>query len=106
MGVVVLVCTGRQPFHFPRQPTSTGRWLVSFASGPGWYPVGEFVALDAQAAIERAVEVLGTASDYRAEGQSKGTRLIPSGYFPRQLTFHDTHFSGDGLAATGTRWNA
>ena len=43
------------------------RWLVSFASGPGWYPVGEFVALDAQAAIDRAVEVFGTASDYRAE---------------------------------------
>jgi len=43
------------------------RWLVSFASGPGWYPVGEFVALDGQAAIDRAVEVFGTASDYRAE---------------------------------------
>ena len=43
------------------------RWLVSFASGPGWYPVGEFVALDAQAAIDRAVEVFGTASGYRAE---------------------------------------
>ena len=43
------------------------RWLVSFASGPGWYPVGEYVALDAQAAIDRAVEVFGTASDYRAE---------------------------------------
>ena len=43
------------------------RWLVSFASGPGWYPVGEFVALDAQAAIDRAVEVFGRASDYRAE---------------------------------------
>ena len=46
---------------------SLRRWLVSFASGPGWYPVGEFVALDAQAAIDRAVEVFGTASDYRAE---------------------------------------
>ena len=43
------------------------RWLVSFASGQGWYPVGEFVALDAQAAIDRAVEVFGTASGYRAE---------------------------------------
>ena len=43
------------------------RWLVSFASGPGWYPVGEFVALDAQAAIDRAVDVFGTASGYRAE---------------------------------------
>ena len=43
------------------------RWLVSFASGPEWYPVGEFVALDGQAAIDRAVEVFGTASDYQAE---------------------------------------
>ena len=43
------------------------RWLVSFASGPGWYPVGEFVAQNAQAAIDRAVEVFGPASDYRAE---------------------------------------
>jgi hypothetical protein len=46
---------------------SLHRWLVSFASGPGWYAVGEYVALDAQAAIDRAVEVFGTASDYRAE---------------------------------------
>jgi hypothetical protein len=43
------------------------RWLVSFASGPGWYPVGEFVALDAQAAIDRAIEVFGAASGYRVE---------------------------------------
>jgi len=43
------------------------RWLVSFASGREWYTVGEFLALDAQAAIDRAVEVLGAASDYRAE---------------------------------------
>jgi hypothetical protein len=43
------------------------RWLVSFSSGREWYPVGEFTALDAQAAIDRAVEVFGTASDYRAE---------------------------------------
>ena len=43
------------------------RWLVSFASGREWYPVGEFVALDAPSAIDRAVEVFGTASDYRAE---------------------------------------
>ena len=46
---------------------SLHRWLVSFASGQGWYAVGEYVALDAQAAIDRAVEVFGTASDYRAE---------------------------------------
>jgi hypothetical protein len=43
------------------------RWLFSFASGREWYPVGEYVALDAQAAIDRAIEVFGTASDYRAE---------------------------------------
>jgi hypothetical protein len=43
------------------------RWLVSFASGSGWYAVGEYVALDAHGAIDRAVEVFGTASDYRAE---------------------------------------
>jgi hypothetical protein len=43
------------------------RWLVSFASGREWYPVGEFVALDAASAIDRAIEVFGIASDYRAE---------------------------------------
>ena len=43
------------------------RWLVSFVSGRGWYAVGEYVALDAQAAIDRAVEVFGAASDYRAD---------------------------------------
>jgi hypothetical protein len=43
------------------------RWLVSFASCPRWYSVGEFVALDGQAAIDRAIEIFGSASDYRAE---------------------------------------
>jgi hypothetical protein len=43
------------------------RWLVSFSSGRQWYPVGEFVAQDAQTAIDRAIEVFGSASDYRAE---------------------------------------
>jgi hypothetical protein len=43
------------------------RWLVSFSSGRQWYPVGEFVALDATSAIDRAIEVFGTASDHRAE---------------------------------------
>jgi hypothetical protein len=51
----------------PEEAVSLHRWLVSFASGPGWYAVGEFVALDAQAAIDRAVEVFGTACGYRAE---------------------------------------
>jgi hypothetical protein len=58
-GVRVMSCDG-EDFRLRR-------WLVSFASGPGWYPVGEYMALDAQAAIDRAVEVFGTASDYRAE---------------------------------------
>jgi hypothetical protein len=52
---------------YPEDAASLRRWLVSFASGQGWYAVGEYVALDAQAAIDRAVEVFGTASDYRAE---------------------------------------
>lgn len=43
------------------------RWLVSFASGQGWYAVGEYVAPDAQAAIDRAIEVFGEAAGYRAE---------------------------------------
>ena len=43
------------------------RWLVSFASGRKWYPVGEFVALDAAAGIDRAIEIFGPASGYRAE---------------------------------------
>jgi hypothetical protein len=43
------------------------RWLVSFASGRKWYPVGEFVAADAASATERAIEVFGAASDYLAE---------------------------------------
>jgi len=43
------------------------RWLVSFATGAGWYTVGEFLALDAAAAIERAVEVLGPGLGYQAE---------------------------------------
>jgi len=43
------------------------RWLVSFASGQGWYAVGEYVAVDAQAAVDRAIEVFGAAAGYRAE---------------------------------------
>ena len=43
------------------------RWLVSFSTGPGWYPVGEFIALDAEAAIVRAIEVLGPGTAYQAE---------------------------------------
>lgn len=43
------------------------RWLVYFASGSDWSSVGEFVAADATTAIERAVDVFGEATAYRAE---------------------------------------
>ena len=43
------------------------RWLVSFASGREWYPVGEFAALDATSAIDRAMDGFGAATDYQAE---------------------------------------
>jgi hypothetical protein len=43
------------------------RWLVSFASGGEWYPVGEYVALDATSAIEQAIAVFGAAVGYQAE---------------------------------------
>jgi hypothetical protein len=43
------------------------RWQVSFASGRVWYPVGEFVALDAKSAIDRAIDIFGSAADYLAE---------------------------------------
>jgi hypothetical protein len=43
------------------------RWHVSYRSGSGWYPVGEFVALDASTAIERAVEIFGPGEQYQAE---------------------------------------
>jgi hypothetical protein len=43
------------------------RWLVAFSSGREWYPVGEYVAVSATSAIERAIAVFGCAADYRAE---------------------------------------
>jgi hypothetical protein len=43
------------------------RWHVSFRSGEGWYPVGEFLAHDAATAIDRAVEVFGPGEQYQAE---------------------------------------
>jgi hypothetical protein len=46
---------------------SLHRWQVSFASGLGWYAVGELVASQAADAVVRAVEVFGEASGYRAE---------------------------------------
>jgi hypothetical protein len=43
------------------------RWFVYFASGSEWASVGEFVAPDEAGAVERAREVFGDASAYRAE---------------------------------------
>lgn len=43
------------------------RWQVSFRSGTEWFSVGEFVALDAASAIERAVVIFGPADDHQAE---------------------------------------
>jgi hypothetical protein len=43
------------------------RWLVYFSSGQNWYPVGEYVALDATTAIERAIAIFGDAAGYHAE---------------------------------------
>ncbi|TMQ32593.1 MAG: hypothetical protein E6K70_17715 [Planctomycetota bacterium] len=43
------------------------RWLVSFGSAQEWYPVGEFVAIDADSAISRAIEVFGAATRHQAE---------------------------------------
>jgi hypothetical protein len=50
-----------------RKDLKLRRWLVSFASGPGWYRVGEFVALDSDAAVERAIEIFGPVAGYQAE---------------------------------------
>jgi len=43
------------------------RWQVSFRSGKAWYAVGEFVALEAAAAIARAVQIFGPAEECRAD---------------------------------------
>jgi hypothetical protein len=48
-------------------PCRLSRWLVSYATGSSWYPVGEFLALNSAAAIERAVEVFGPGAAYQAE---------------------------------------
>ena len=47
--------------------TRLRRWLVEFSSGAEWFSVGEFVALSADAAIERAIEVFGAGAAHRAE---------------------------------------
>ena len=69
--------SGKYPLDAAR--CSVTRWLVSFASGGGWYPVGEFIAADATAAIERAIEVLGSGAGYQAE-------VIPWGAAPFSMT--------------------
>ena len=64
-----MVPNDHQPQHQEEREgvTRLSRWLVSFATETGWYPVGEFVALTAAAAIERAVEVFGPGAEYQAD---------------------------------------
>jgi hypothetical protein len=57
----------RQEHSEPGQDCRLRRWLVHFRSGTEWYTVGEFLGLDAPAAIARAIEVLGEGAGYRAE---------------------------------------
>ena len=57
------------------------RWLVAFRSGTSWYSVGEFVALNEAAAIERAVEIFGPADEGRAEEIPWDTAPLP--HMPR-----------------------
>jgi hypothetical protein len=59
--------TTGQVQHNEEAPVTLSRWLVSFGCEPEWYPVGEFVALDAAAAIDRAIEIFGGACGHRAE---------------------------------------
>jgi hypothetical protein len=59
--------SGQGPAAAGGGEVNLSRWLVSFASGPGWYPVGEFIATDAAAAIDRAIAIFGVGSAYRAE---------------------------------------
>ncbi len=53
--------------HDEEDQFKLSRWLVSFRSGTSWYPVGEYVALDTAGAIDRAIEIFGSACGYRAE---------------------------------------
>jgi hypothetical protein len=81
---------------FAEDNTKLSRWLVSFASGKNWYSVGEFFALDAAAAIARAIEIFGSASDYRAEEIPWDAAPLPK---PRTtngaVTRTGSHASGD-----------
>lgn len=56
-----------EEYFVPGEDCQLHRWLVHFRSGTDWYAVGEFLALNAQAAIERAIEVLGEGAGYKAE---------------------------------------
>jgi hypothetical protein len=56
-----------QAVAFGSEEVQLRRWQVSFSSEKEWYPVGEFVALDAKSAIDRAIDIFGSATDYRAE---------------------------------------
>ena len=66
---VPTVATGLPKASLPDDATDwrLRRWHVSFRSGAGWYPVGEFVAHDATTAIERAIEIFGPGEQYQAE---------------------------------------
>jgi hypothetical protein len=68
-----------QPQHQEERDgvTRLSRWLICFATETGWYPVGEFIALDAAAAIERAVDVFGPGLDYQAEEIPWDTAPLP-----------------------------
>jgi hypothetical protein len=57
----------RQEQVVPGDNCRLRRWLVHFRSGAEWYAVGEFLALDGDAAIARAIDVLGEGAGYRAE---------------------------------------
>jgi hypothetical protein len=69
--------------HTEESSVNVSRWLVSFASGQEWYPVGEFLALDGASAIERAVEIFGGASDSRAEEIPWDAAPLPKMNLPR-----------------------
>jgi hypothetical protein len=63
---------------------SLHRWQVSFRSGKDWYPIGEFIALDATMAIEQAVEIFGPGEVYQAEIISWDAGPLPRVNTPRQ----------------------
>jgi hypothetical protein len=50
------------------------RWQVSFRSGESWYPVGEFVALDARPAPLNGPSPCSATAKRTAPRRSPGTR--------------------------------